>query len=108
MGKTLIVAEKPAAGKDIAKVVGAMEEHSGYMEGRQYVVTWAVGHLIGLKEPQEHDKKYSRWVLEDLPISFGLSDSLKVLPVSRKQYSVIKALIHRRDIDMLINAGDVG
>ncbi len=108
MGKTLIVAEKPAAGKDIAKVVGATEEHSGYMEGRQYVVTWAVGHLIGLKEPQEHDEKYSRWVLEDLPISFGLSDSLKVLPVSRKQYSVIKALIHRRDIDMLINAGDAG
>lgn len=53
MGKILIVAEKPAAGRDIAKVVGANEEHTSYMEGEKYVVTWAIGHLVGLKEPQE-------------------------------------------------------
>lgn len=108
MGKTLIVAEKPAAGKDIAKAVGATQEHGGYMEGKHYVVTWAVGHLIGLKEPQEHDERYRKWILQDLPISFGLSDSLKVLPETRRQYGIIKSLIHRGDIDMLINAGDVG
>ncbi|MEZ3485499.1 MAG: hypothetical protein K1W22_02585 [Lachnospiraceae bacterium] len=108
MGKTLIVAEKPAAGKDIAKVVGADEDHNGYMEGEKYVVTWAVGHLIGLKEPKEHDEKYKKWRLENLPISFELSESLKVLPETRRQYKVIKELIRREDIDMLINAGDVG
>lgn len=108
MGKTLIVAEKPTAGRDIAKVVGANEDHNSYMEGDRYVVTWAIGHLIGLKEPKEHDEKYKRWHLENLPVSFDLSESLKVLPETRHQYNVIKGLIHRNDIDMLINAGDAG
>ncbi len=108
MGKILIVAEKPAAGQDIARVVGAGEKHNGYMEGEHYVVTWAVGHLIGLKQPQEHDEKYKKWSLANLPISFELSDSLKILPQTRYQYKVIRDLIHRDDIDMLINAGDAG
>lgn len=108
MGKTLIVAEKPAAGQDIAKVVGATKKQNGYMEGEKYVVTWAVGHLIGLKQPQEHDEKYRKWSLGNLPISFELSESLKVLPETSHQYKIIKELIHRPDIDMLINAGDAG
>lgn len=108
MGKILIVAEKPAAGADIAKVVGAGEQHNGYMEGERYVVTWAIGHLVGLKQPQEHDEKYKRWSLANLPVAFDLSDSLKVLPETRHQYKVIKDLIHRNDIEMLINAGDAG
>lgn len=108
MGKTLIVAEKPAAGADIAKVVGATEKHNGYLEGDHYVVTWAIGHLVGLKQPQEHDEKYRKWNLQNLPLIFELSDSLKVLPDTSRQYKVIKALIHRGDIDMLINAGDAG
>lgn len=108
MGKILIVAEKPAAGADIAKVVGSKEKHQGYLEGDQYVVTWAVGHLIGLKHPQEHDEKYKKWSLESLPISFDISESLKVLPDTKYQYAVIKKLIHREDIDLLINAGDAG
>lgn len=108
MGKILIVAEKPAAGKDIAKVVGADEDHRDYLEGEAYVVTWAIGHLIGLKDPQEHDERYKKWSLDNLPISFDLSESLKVLPKNRHQYKVIKDLIHRDDIDLLINAGDAG
>lgn len=108
MGKILIVAEKPAAGNDIAKVVGATEKHNGYLEGDKYVVTWAVGHLIGLKKPPEHDEKYKKWSLQYLPLSFDLSDSLKVLPETSKQFKVIKSLIHRDDIDSLINAGDAG
>ncbi len=108
MGKILIVAEKPAAGQDIAKVVGATKKQNGYMEGEKYIVTWAVGHLIGLKQPQEHDEKYKKWSLDNLPISFDLSDSLKVLPDTRYQYKVVKDLIHRPDVDMLINAGDAG
>lgn len=108
MGKILIIAEKPAAGADIAKVVGATEKHRGYLEGDRYVVTWAVGHLIGLKEPQEHDEKYRKWNLGNLPISFDLSESLKVLPETSHQFQIIKTLIHRKDIEMLINAGDAG
>lgn len=108
MGKILIVAEKPAAGQDIAKVVGATERHKGYMEGNRYVVTWAVGHLIGLKQPPEHDEKYRKWSLDNLPLHFALEDSLKVLPETSYQFRVIKELIHREDIDMLINAGDAG
>lgn len=108
MGKILIVAEKPAAGHDIAKVVGANEKHIGYLEGEKYVVTWAIGHLIGLKDPQEHDERYKKWSLDNLPISFDISESLKVLPETRHQYKVIKELIHRNDIDLLINAGDAG
>ena len=108
MGKILIVAEKPAAGQDIAKVVGATTKQNGYMEGDKYIVTWAVGHLIGLKQPQEHDEKYKKWNLGNLPIFFDLSDSLKVLPDTSHQYKVIKELIHRTYIDMLINAGDAG
>ncbi len=108
MGKTLIVAEKPAAGKDIAKVVGAAKKYQGYMEGDKYIVTWAVGHLIGLMQPQEHDEKYRKWSLDNLPLHFELSESLKVLPDTRHQFSVIKELIHRKDVDMLINAGDAG
>lgn len=108
MGKILIVAEKPAAGQDIAKVVGADEKHSGYMEGEKYIVTWAVGHLIGLKQPQEHDEKYKKWDLNYLPLSFDLSESLKVLSDTSYQYKVIKDLIHRSDVELLINAGDAG
>lgn len=108
MGKTLIVAEKPSAGQDIAKVVGATEKHNGYLEGDRYIVTWAVGHLIGLKQPQEHDEKYEKWDLSNLPVFFELSDSLKVLSESSHQFKVIKEQIHRADVDLLINAGDAG
>lgn len=108
MGKILIVAEKPAAGNDIAKVVGANVKHDGYMEGDKYVVTWAIGHLIGLKQPQEHDEKYKKWSMKNLPISFPISESLKVLPGTSRQFKIIKELIHREDIDSLINAGDAG
>ena len=108
MGKTLIVAEKPSAGKDIAKVIGATEDHNGYLEGSKYVVTWAVGHLITLKSPPEHDEKYKKWDIQNLPISFDISDSLKVIPESQRQFRIIKDLIHRKDIDGLINADDVG
>lgn len=108
MGNTLIIAEKPAAGADIAKVVGASKRGNGYLEGNGYIVTWAVGHLIGLKNPEEHGEEFEKWQLEKLPLSFPLSDSLKVLPGTARQFKIIKELIHRKDIDLLINAGDVG
>lgn len=108
MGKILIVAEKPSAGATIANVVGANQKNDGYLEGEKYVVTWGLGHLIGLKEPDEHDEKYAKWTMQDLPLVFNIHDSLKVIPESAHQFKVVKNLIHRDDIDYLINAGDAG
>lgn len=108
MGKVLVIAEKPSAGADMAKVLGCTERKDGYIEGGNHIVTWAVGHLIGLKEPQEHDEKYASWNLDDLPLAFDLSESLKVLPDTAKQFKIIKDLIARPDVDSLINAGDAG
>lgn len=108
MGKILVVAEKPSAGSDMAKVLGCTDRKDGYFENEKYIVTWAVGHLIGLKYPHEHNEKYAEWKLEDLPMAFPLSESLKVLPETAKQFQVIKKFIQRNDIDYLINAGDAG
>ena len=104
--KYLVIAEKPNQGKDYARILGCTKVHTGYIEGDRYIVTWAVGHLIGLKEPQEHDEKYRKWRLEDLPLVFPVQESLKVLPGAEKQFAVIKQLIHRSDVEMLINGGD--
>lgn len=108
MGKILVVAEKPSVGKDIAKILHCTREERGYMEGDKYVVTWVLGHLIGLKQPQEHAEQYKAWKLEDLPFYFDISDSLKVLPESAGQFKIVKQLINRPDIDSIINAGDAG
>ena len=108
MGKILVIAEKPSVGNDIARVLGCTEKKDGYIEGNEYIVTWAVGHLIGLKYPEEHEERFKTWKLEDLPFHFPVSESLKVLPDTSKQFNVIKKLIHRDDVDSLINAGDAG
>ena len=106
--KILVVAEKPSAANDMAKVLNCTEKHDGYIEGSTYVVTWAVGHLITLKEPQEHNPEYKKWSLEPLPFQFDIKDSLKVIDASKKQFNIVKSLIHREDIAGLINAGDAG
>ena len=106
--KTLIISEKPSVAKDIARLMGCQNRKQGYIEGNEYIVTWALGHLIGLKYPEEHDPKYKRWVIEDLPLVFDLAESLKVLPATKVQFETIKKLIGREDVDMIINAGDAG
>lgn len=108
MGKILVVAEKPSVGKELAKILNCTQSKNGYIEGEQYIVTWAVGHLIGLKEPHEHDERYKKWNLSDLPFCFEIGDSLKVLPASASQFKVVKQLIQRSDIEYIINAGDAG
>lgn len=108
MGKILVIAEKPSAGMAMAKVLGCMARKEGYIEGDGYIVTWAVGHLIGLKYPEEHDARYKSWKLEDLPYSFDIGDSLKVLPAGARQYETVRKLINRPDVDSLINGGDAG
>jgi len=108
MGKILVIAEKPSQGRDYARILGAAEQHVGYMEGERYVVTWTAGHSIGLKEPEDYDEKYRRWTVEDLPLVFDREDCLKVLPGKEKLFRTIKQQIRRTDIDLLVNGGDAG
>lgn len=108
MGKILVIAEKPSAGADMAKVLECNIKKDGYIEGENYVVTWALGHLIGLKYPEEHNKDLKEWKLETLPMIFDIKDSLKILPSTSKQFNVIKELLNREDIESIINAGDAG
>lgn len=108
MGKVLVIAEKPSVGRDIAKALRVSGKKGGYIENDQYIITWAVGHLIGLKYPEEHNPAYKAWRQEDLPLVFSLSESLKVLPDTAAQFKVIKTLINRADVDYLVNAGDAG
>lgn len=108
MGKILCIAEKPSAGMDIAKVLGCKEKKDGYIEGEKYIITWAVGHLVSLKQPNEIDEKYKKWTLDALPFCFDYYSSLKVLPDTKKQFNIIKNLIHRSDVEALVNCGDAG
>lgn len=106
MSKILIIAEKPSAGKDIARVLGVTTTKNGYMENEKYIVTWARGHLVGLKDPEEVDSKYQKWKVEDLPLPYD--NGLKVINGAAGQFKIIKSLIQRKDISYLINAGDAG
>lgn len=108
MGKILVIAEKPSVGNDIAKALRVNGRKNGYIENDQYIITWAVGHLIGLKYPEEHNPKFKQWRLADLPFLFPIEQSLKVLPDTADQFKVISSLINRSDVDYLVNAGDAG
>ncbi len=109
MGKTLVIAEKPSVGRDLTRALpGAFEKHEGYLESDSHVVTWAVGHLVQLAEPDEYDPKYKKWRMADLPI---VPDEFKLVvrdERSRKQFTVISKLLRRDDIDLVINACDAG
>jgi DNA topoisomerase-3 len=109
MGKTLVIAEKPSVGRDLTRALpGAFAKHEGYLESDDHVVTWAVGHLVQLAEPDEYDPKYKKWRMADLPI---VPDRFKLVvrdERSRKQMSVITRLLKRDDVDEVINACDAG
>ncbi len=104
---TLIVAEKPSVARDIARVVGARNKEEGAFTGGGYVVTWALGHLVALSDPDEIDPKYKKWRAEDLPI---LPDEIptKVLPKTRAQFSTIKKWMKSDSIRQIICATDSG
>jgi DNA topoisomerase-3 len=109
MGKTLVIAEKPSVGRDLTKALpGAFTKHEGYLESDSHVVTWAVGHLVQLAEPDEYDAKYKKWRMADLPI---VPDRFKLVvrdERSRKQMTVITKQLKRDDVDEVINACDAG
>ena len=107
MGKIVVVAEKPSVGRDIARVLGCRSSGDGCMIGDQYIVTWAVGHLVTLMEPDELDEKYKKWSFETLPI---LPDTipLKVIPNTKTQFTKVKKLIDDKETESLICATDAG
>ncbi|WML42963.1 DNA topoisomerase III [Neobacillus sp. PS3-40] len=105
--KSLVLAEKPSVARELARVLGCSQTHRNYIEGNQYVVTWALGHLIELKMPEHYDNKYKTWRLEDLPI---IPDKmgLKVIKQTSHQYRTIEELAKRKDIKECIIATDAG
>ncbi|HTA05610.1 MAG TPA: DNA topoisomerase 3, partial [Solirubrobacteraceae bacterium] len=109
MSKTLVIAEKPSVGTDLARVLkGPFKKGEGVLEGPEHVITWAVGHLVQLAEPDEYDPKFKRWKMEDLPI---VPDRFKLVvrdERSRKQMSVVTKQIGRDDIGDVVNACDAG
>lgn len=107
MSKTLVLAEKPSVGRDIARVLNCTKKGNGFLEGDKYVVTWALGHLVTLADPETYDAKYANWRLEDLPM---LPDSLKLVVIkqSGQQFKVVKSQMQRSDVGELIIATDAG
>jgi DNA topoisomerase III len=109
MSKTLVIAEKPSVGRDLARVLpGPFAKQEGWLEGPDYVVTWAVGHLVQLAEPDEYDAKYKRWRMPDLPIVPSKFKLVVRDERSRKQMSVVTAQLGREDVAQVINACDAG
>jgi DNA topoisomerase-3 len=109
MGKTLVIAEKPSVGRDLTRVLpGAFAKHEGFLESDSHVVTWAVGHLVQLAEPDEYDPKYKKWRMADLPI---VPDEFRLVvrdERSKKQMAVITKQLKRDDVDDVVNACDAG
>lgn len=107
MSKILVLAEKPSVGRDLARVLHCSKKGNGYLEGDKYVVTWALGHLVTLADPEAYDDKYKGWKIEDLPM---LPSYLKTVVIKQtgKQFSVVKDLMVRNDINEIIIATDAG
>ena len=107
MGRIVVVAEKPSVGRDIARVLGCKTSGKGCLSNQEYTVTWAVGHLVTLCEPDELDERYKRWTMADLPI---LPDTipLKVISATKDQYAIVKSLINAPETDRVICATDAG
>src|SRR5919205_2787301 len=116
MGKTLIIAEKPSVGQDLARVLpGPIEKKTlpgerqeRWLEGPEHVITWAVGHLVQLAEPDEYDDRFKKWRMADLPIVPRQFKLVVRDERSQKQMSVVRSLLRRDDVDRVVNACDAG
>ncbi|WP_313756003.1 DNA topoisomerase III [Tissierella sp.] len=107
MNKILVLAEKPSVGRDIARVLNCKKKGNGYLEGDKYIVTWALGHLVTLADPEEYNKKYKTWNMEDLPM-LPERMKLEVIRQSSKQFYAVKEQMHRKDVKEIIIATDAG
>src|ERR671933_2350854 len=108
MGKTLVIAEKPSVGRDLAAALpGSFAKHEAYLESDEYVVTWAVGHLVELAQPEDYDERLKKWRMADLPI---VPDDFRLKPrdaKSKKQLTAIRKLLERPDVDRVVTLGRV-
>jgi DNA topoisomerase-3 len=107
MGKILVLAEKPSVARDLAKVLNCNQNSNGCIMGSKYIVTWALGHLVTLADPEAYGNKYKTWNLEDLPM---LPDKMELVVIKQtsKQFGVVKGLMNRADVDELVIATDAG
>src|ERR1700733_11758688 len=111
MSKTLVIAEKPSVGRDLSKVLPGPFTTVGekrVLEGPEHIVTWAVGHLVQLADPDEYDEKYAKWRMPDLPIVPGKFKLVVRDERSKKQMTVVKRELDRPDVDLVVNACDAG
>ena len=107
MGKTLVLAEKPSVARDLARVLGCKKSGNGCLIGDKYIVTWALGHLVTLADPELYDKKYSTWRLEDLPM-LPQKMQLVVIKQTAKQFGAVSQLMRSPEVDSLVIATDAG
>ncbi|MGY3779686.1 DNA topoisomerase 3 [Isobaculum melis] len=105
--KTLVIAEKPSVGRGIARVLGATQKSKAYIEGKDYIVTWGLGHLLGLKMPEDYKKEWATWEMNALPI---MPQKMEIKPLKNTagQLKAIKQLAARKDVDSAIIATDAG
>ena len=103
----LVIAEKPSVGVALAKVIGANQRRDGYFEGNGYIVSWCVGHLVRMANPDKYDEKYAKWKIEDLPI-FPEEYLYELNPKTKKQFALLKKLMQDKKVDTVINACDAG
>lgn len=107
MEHILVIAEKPSVAISIAKVIGATKKKDGYYEGNGYKVSWCVGHLIQMANPDAYDEKYANWNISDLPI-IPKQYKFEVAKATKKQFNILKKLMNDKEIDTVINACDAG
>lgn len=107
MAKSVVIAEKPSVARDIANVLKCTKKGNGFLEGDKYIVTWALGHLVTLADPETYDAKYKTWNLEDLPM---LPERMKLVVMKQtgKQYNAVKSQLTRNDVNEIIIATDAG
>ena len=107
MAKSIVLAEKPSVARDIARVLDCNKKGNGYLEGNKYIVTWALGHLVTLQDPEKYDTKYQKWELNDLPM---LPAPLKLthIPKTTKQFKAVQSQMKRQDVNQIIIATDAG
>ncbi|AGL03174.1 DNA topoisomerase III [Desulfoscipio gibsoniae] len=105
--KKFILAEKPSVARDLAAVLGSFQKKDGYLENDEYIVSWAIGHLVGLAEPEDYDVQLKKWTLDALPI-MPANFKLKTNPKTIKQFKIVKQLVNRSDVGQLVCATDAG
>ena len=107
MPKTLVLAEKPSVAREIARVIGARKNSTGFIEGDKYIVTWALGHLVSLAEPEKYGEEYKKWSFETLPM-LPEKMKLEVIKETSKQFSSVKQLLLSNSVSDIIIATDAG